>query len=152
MWGWGWGEGGLNKLFHNQTWRHVAQTTDKLKAPISAVVYKKIRFMIIRFIMHDSNVAQFIWKKNKVNVHTERPCKQDHFVLYIQDTGFIQKKKDPNFYLSFRYFCENLISSTSISTSRLWQFFFSPSSCVSYRSVCRKWKGGRHNAYHTIYS
>lgn len=70
--------------------------------------------------------SSFEKKKNKVNVHTERPCKQDHFVLYIQDTGFIQKKKDPHFYLSFRYFCENLISSTSISTSRLWQFFFLP--------------------------
>lgn len=36
------GEGGVViKQFHNQTWRHIAQTTDKPKAPIYTVVYKK---------------------------------------------------------------------------------------------------------------
>lgn len=69
-------------------------------------------------------------KINKVNVHTKRPCKQDHFVLYIQDTGFIQKKKDPHFYLSFRYFCENLISSTSIYQLHACDSSFSPQARV----------------------
>lgn len=73
----------------------------------------------------------------KIHAHTERPCKQDLNILYMTLVVF-KRKKDPNFYLSFRYFCENLISSTS--NFRLVTILVLPS-CVSYRSVCRKWKG-----------
>lgn len=40
---WGKGRRGVViKQFHNQTWRHIAQTTDKPKTPIYTVVYKKL--------------------------------------------------------------------------------------------------------------